>query len=79
MADPADPDILDALIEGALKRLSEQSTLITLAPLFAASLTRNLEERGFVDKGEFTVLARRTTKTVELPELAPNAVQSFPT
>lgn len=79
IADPADPDILDTLIEGAIDRLSEQSTLFTLAPLFATTLTRHLEDRGFVEQGEFTVLARRTTKTAELQQLAPKAVQSFPT
>lgn len=79
MADPADADILDTLIEGAIERLSEQSTLFTLIPLFATTLTQHLENRGFVEQGEFTVLARRTTKTVELPQLAPKAIQSFPT
>ncbi len=78
MADPADLDILDALIEGAIDRLSEQSALFTLVPLFATSLTHHLKDRGFVDHGEFTVLARRTAKTVELPQLAPKAIQSFP-
>lgn len=79
MAEPGDPDILDALIEGAIDRLSEQSALFTLAPLFATTLTRHLADRGFEEQGEFTVLARRTTKTVELPQLAPKAIHSFPT
>jgi hypothetical protein len=79
MADPADSEILDALIDGAVGRLSEQSALFTLVPLFATSLGQHLEDRGFAEQGDFTVLARRTTKTVDLPKLAPKAVQSFPT
>lgn len=79
MADPADADLLEALIDGALERLSEQSALFTLVPQFATSLSRRLAERGFSDAGEFAVLARRTTKPVELPQLAPTPIQSFPT
>ena len=79
MADPADADLLKALIDGALERLSEQSALFTLVPQFATSLSRRLEERGFSDVGEYAVLARRTTKPVELPQLAPTPIQSFPT
>ncbi len=79
MADPADPAILDTLIEGAIDRLNEQSALVTLVPLFATTLAQHLEDRGFVEQGECTVLARRTTKTVEQPQLAPKSIQSFPT
>ena len=79
MAGPADADLLDALIDGALERLSEQSALFTLVPQFAAVLGQRLEERGFSVEREYTVLARRTTKPVELPQLAPTPIQSFPT
>jgi hypothetical protein len=50
-----------------------------LAPEFAAGLRERLEERGFAEQGEFAVLARRTTRTVAMPQLAPVApVQFFP-
>jgi len=79
MADPADADLLDTLIDGAVERLNEQSALFTLVPQFATGLSQRLEDRGFSAESEYAVLARRTTKAVELPELAPTPVQSFPT
>lgn len=78
MADPADADLLDSLIDGALERLREQSSVFTLAPLFATGLQQRLEKRGFEERAQFTVLARRTTKTVDLPQAAAAPVQ-FPT
>jgi hypothetical protein len=79
MADPSLPELLDPLIETALARLHEQSALFALAPEFAAGLRERLEERGFAEQGEFAVLARRTTRTVAMPQLAPVApVQFFP-
>lgn len=71
MADPSAPELLDALIDAALARLDEQSALFTLVPEFAAGLRERLERRGFVDRREFVVLARRTARTVRVPELAP--------
>ena len=79
MADPSMPELLDPLIETALARLHEQSTALTLAPEFAVGLRERLEERGFTEQGEFAVLARRTTRTVAVQQLAPVApVQFFP-
>lgn len=78
MADDDDA-ILDALIQETLDRLSAQSALLTLVPQYATGLIRRLEDCGFVDQGEFVVLARRTTKTVDLPQVAPKAVQTFTT
>jgi hypothetical protein len=71
--------LFDPLIDGALTRLREQSGLFTLVPEFAGSLSKRLEKRGFSDQGEYAVLARRTTKLVELPQLARTPIQSFPT
>ncbi len=79
MADPANEELLDALIDGALVRLREQSAVFTLVPEFAGGLCQRLEERGFSDQGEYAVLARRTTKPIELPQLTPTPIQSFPT
>ena len=79
MADPANEDLLDPLIDGALVRLRDQSALFTLVPQFAGGLSQRLDERGFSDQGEYAVLARRTTKPVELPQLFPTPIQSFPT
>jgi len=71
MVDPDQEGAMDALIDGALVRFQEQSRLFTLAPLYSSGLISRLEERGFVEQGQYTVLARRTTKAVELPKLAP--------
>ena len=71
MADPSAPELLDQLIDAALARLAEQSALFTLTPDFAPGLQERLAGRGFVERGEFTVLARRTTRPVRMSELAP--------
>ena len=71
MADPSAPELLDQLIDAALARLAEQSALFILAPDFAPGLRERLAGRGFVEQGEFTVLARRTTRPVRISELAP--------
>ena len=79
IADPAAPELLDHLIDEALARLREQSTLLTLAPEFAVGLRERLERRGFAQRGEFVVLVRRTTRPVPMAELAPaTPVQTFP-
>ena len=78
MVDPSEPELLDRLIDAALARLREQSALLTLVPEFAVGLRERLEERGFVDRGEFVALVRRTTKPLPAPQLAPaTPVQSF--
>ena len=79
MADPANEDLLDALIDGALVRLREQAAVFTLVPEFASGLSQRLEQRGFSAQGEYAVLARRTTKPIDLPQLTPTPIQSFPT
>lgn len=71
MVDPVAPELLDGLIEAALARLGEQSRLHALVPEFAVGLRERLEARGFTPCGEFLVLARRTTRPVSLPQLAP--------
>ena len=71
MADPSAPELLDQLIDAALARLAEQPALFTLAPDFAPGLRERLAGRGFVERGEFIVLARRTTRPVRMSELAP--------
>ena len=71
-------ELFDPLIDEALRRLREQSAIFSLVPEFAEGLRARLDERGFVEQGEFTVLARSTTKTVAAPELAPAPVQSYP-
>ena len=54
-----------------LNRIAEQSALFILAPDFAPGLRERLADRGFVERDEFTVLARRTTRPVRMSELAP--------
>jgi hypothetical protein len=54
-----------------LQRLAEQSSVFSLVPEFAVGLLERLEHRGFVERAEFVVLARRTTRTTRAPELAP--------
>lgn len=72
-------DVLDGLIDAALARLSEQSSLLTLVPEYASGLRGRLEERGFIARETFAVLARRTSQPVEVAELAPAAaVPSVP-
>ncbi len=79
IVDVAATDLLDKLIDAALVRLSEQSLLLTLVPDFAVGVVERLQQRGFQERGEFVVLARRTVRPVEIAEPARAApVQIFP-
>ena len=79
MADPTMPELLDTLIDAALRRLSEQSSLLTVVPEFAPGLAERLQRRGFAEQARFLVLARRTTKTLRLPRREMTVqMQSFP-
>jgi hypothetical protein len=71
MANPSRPELLDTLVDAALARLREESLLLTLVPEFAPGLSERLARRGFEAREEFVVLARRTTRPVGVPELAP--------
>jgi len=70
VADPAEPALLDGLIDTALAMLTEQERLFTLVPQFAAGLRERLERRGFAPEDEYALLARPTAERVELPALA---------
>lgn len=79
MADPEPPELVVALIDAAIARLHEPAALYTLVPEFATALRERLIGRGFVEQGEFALLARRTVRTAPAPELARvAAVQFFP-
>ena len=71
MADPNTSELQATLVDVALARLHEQRAVFTLVPEFAMGLQERLLERGFERQGEYVVLARRTTRPVEAPELAP--------
>ncbi len=71
-------ELLDVLIDEALRKLGEQSALFSLVPEFAAGLRSRLDERGFEERGAYTVLARSTTRRVEELKPEPVAVQSYP-
>lgn len=74
-----EPELLEALIDAAMARLPEPSALYALVPEFATGLRERLTVRGFVEQGEFAVLARRTVRVVPAPQLARvAAVQFFP-
>jgi hypothetical protein len=70
MADPERPDALETLIDAAIARLRGQPALLVLVPDFAPGLAERLARRGFADRGEFVLLARRLVKPVVVPELA---------
>lgn len=74
MADPAQPALLDGLIDAALAMLGAQERLFTLVPEFAAGLRERLEQRGFAVEAEYALLARPTAETVELPAVAQTSV-----
>jgi hypothetical protein len=79
MVDVAATDLLNSLIDAALVRLSDQSLLVTLVPNFAVGVVDRLQQRGFQERGEFVVLARRTTRPIPVAEPAHAApVQIFP-
>jgi hypothetical protein len=79
MADPDQPELLGALIDAAVARLREPAALYTLVPEFATGLRERLIERGFVEQGEFALLARRTVRTAPEPQVARMpTVQFFP-
>ena len=69
-ADPSEPQLLDQLIDAALTRLEKNPTLITLVPAYAAGLRDRLLARGFLQEGEFIVLAKRTAKPAKATQLA---------
>ncbi len=73
MADPIAPELMEQLVDVTLARLREQTALYTLVPEFAPALRQRLQERGFVDRGQFVVLARQTARPVRVPKLAPAA------
>jgi hypothetical protein len=76
MADSDAPELLDFLIEAAALRLARQERLLTLVPEAAVGLRERLAQRGFEERESFTVLARRVTRPVRMPELAPAAAQA---
>jgi hypothetical protein len=79
MADPDQPALLEALMDAVIARLHEPSALFTLVPEFATGLRERLTARGFVEQGEFALLARRTVRTAPAPQAARVApVQFFP-
>ena len=73
LADPAAPELLDAMSDAACARLAGQPVVLALVPEFAVGLGERLEARGFCERHRFSVLARRVTRPVRMPQLVPAA------
>jgi hypothetical protein len=61
----AAPDVLDALIETALAKLANRSSLLAIVPEYQEDVARRLAARGFTPAEEYAVLARRTVRPVK--------------
>ncbi len=70
------PEIADDLIDGALAKLSNREWAYTLTPEHQPGFESRLQERGFEPGEAYTVLARRTVRTVKAAKTAPAVVQT---
>jgi hypothetical protein len=64
------------LVEAALAKVANRKRAITIAPEYDVALARHLERRGFEPGPEFTVMARRTVRTVKMPAKVKSVVQT---
>jgi hypothetical protein len=58
-------DVIDALIDAAMARLANRSSLHAIVPEWQEDVARRLDARGFAPAEEYAVLARRTVRPVK--------------
>jgi hypothetical protein len=68
---PREMGLLEPLLLAALARLQGQGILLTLVREYEEPLARLLSRLGFETKGQYVVMAKRTTVLVKTPRLAP--------
>lgn len=71
-----DTPALDTLIAAAVAKLANRSSICTLVPDYQQAIATRLEEAGFTPAEEYTVLVRRTVRTVKKTAPAAAVVQS---
>jgi len=70
------PEVADDLIDGALAKLANREWAYTLAPEHMPGVESRLQERGFEAGEAYTVLSRRTVRTVKAPKAVPALVRT---
>ncbi len=70
------PEVVDDVLDGALAKLANREWAYTLAPEYAPGIESRLQERGFEPGEAYTVLARRTVRTVKSAKKIPAVVQT---
>ncbi len=71
-----EPDALDALVEAALAKVDNRESMYALVPEYQTALAARLDALGFAPGESYTVLARRTVRTVKQAAKIPAVVQT---
>lgn len=69
-------DALDDLIEAALAKVSNREHAVTIVPEYQVEFASRLERLGFEAQEEYTVLSRRTVRTVKARVKVPALAQT---
>jgi len=70
------PDAVDDLIEAAMAKVAQRRAVYAMAAEHDAGLRSRLESLGFEPGEEYSVLSRRTTRTVKAPKVIARLLQT---
>jgi hypothetical protein len=71
-----EPDTVDDLIEAAMAKVAQRRAVYAMAPEHDAGLRSRLESLGFEPGDEYSVLSRRTVRTVKAPKVVARLVRT---
>ncbi len=71
-----EPDTVDELIEAAMAKVAQRRAVYAIAPEHDAGLRSRLESLGFEPGDEYSVLSRRTVRTVKAPKVVPRLLRT---
>ncbi len=71
-----EPEAVDDLIEAAMAKVAQRRAVYAMAPEHDAGLRSRLESLGFEPGDEYSVLSRRTTRTVKAPKVIARLLQT---
>jgi hypothetical protein len=74
MIHPQEEDYLGTLVEVGLAHLRGMSPIFCLAPEFAVRLRRLLDDQGFREEGEYSILVKQLAARVRQPHFVPARV-----
>jgi hypothetical protein len=72
----AEPGVIDDLLEAAMAKVASRRTVYTVVPEHDTGLRAHLESLGFAPGDEYSVLVRRTARTVKAPRSVPVLVHT---